>query len=67
MFKDLKKEDFEAKFVNEHDCLQFLYDIKWKGGFRCRRCGNTKCWNGRTKFHSRCTGCDYDESVTANT
>ncbi len=67
MFKDLKKEDFEAKFAKEHNCLQFLYDIKWKGGFRCRRCGNRKCWNGRTKFHSRCTKCDYDESVTANT
>lgn len=60
-------QKFNQAFRNEDDCRQFLYDIKWANGFLCKRCGHTKYWKGRTRFHARCVNCDYDESVTANT
>ncbi len=60
-------QKFNRSFQCEDDCRQFLFKIKWEKGFVCKRCGHTKCWKGRTRFHARCVNCDYDESVTANT
>jgi hypothetical protein len=67
MLKQSIFQKFNRDFRNEDDCRQFLFTIKWEDGFVCRRCGHTKCWKGRTAFHARCTSCDYDESLTANT
>ena len=49
------------------DCKQYLFDLTWKNGYQCRRCGCTKSHKGKTRFHLRCQRCCYDESVTANT
>lgn len=67
MFKGLNHRKFNLMFQTEEDCLSYLYKIKWKKGFCCKRCGSNQFWKGRTKFHVRCITCDYDESVTANT
>ena len=60
-------KQFQKFFANEDDCKQYLFDMKWKDGYHCRRCNATRCVKGRTSFHLRCSKCGYDESVTANT
>ncbi|RYG41508.1 MAG: IS1595 family transposase, partial [Chitinophagaceae bacterium] len=67
MDNELDQLEFIQNFATENDCKEFLYKLKWKNGFVCRRCGNDKFWNGRTRFHARCRGCGYDESLTAHT
>ena len=67
MFKGFNQEKFNRKFKTNEDCREFLFKLKWRKGYCCKRCGNSEFWKGRTKFHARCTSCDYDESVTANT
>lgn len=67
MFKGLTLREFNDFFRREEDCRQYLYELKWKNGYRCKRCGHTKCWKGRTSFHARCSRCDYDESLSAHT
>jgi hypothetical protein len=67
MFQGISAQQFNKYFQNEDDCKQYLFDLKWKKGYRCRRCGCTKYYKGRTRFHLRCRSCGYDESVTAQT
>ncbi len=67
MFKGLNRQKFYKKFKSEEDCKQYLFAIKWKNGFICRRCSNPTSGKGKDAFHLRCTKCRYDESVTANT
>src|SRR5690606_37136189 len=63
----LDRAKFYKKFKCEDDCRKFLFALKWRGGYECYRCGNTKSSKGKTAFNLRCTECGYDESVTANT
>jgi len=67
MFQGITIKQFQQFFANEDDCKQYLFDIKWKDGYQCRRCNATKYLKGRTAFHLRCGKCGYDESVTAHT
>lgn len=67
MFKGINQEEFYAKFQCEDDCNEYLFSLKWKKGYMCKRCGHKKSWKGKTAFHVRCQKCGYDESVTANT
>ncbi len=66
VFKGVSIQQFKRFFQNEDDCKQYLFDLKWKEGYRCRNCGCTKSHKGRTRFHMRCQSCGYDESVTAH-
>ena len=67
MFKGISIQQFNKFFQNEDDCKQYLFDLKWRDGYQCRRCGCNKSHKGRTRFHLRCQSCTYDESVTAHT
>lgn len=67
MSKKMKPFHFYRKFSCENDCLQLLFNIKWKNGYQCRKCGSKKCLKGRTEFHLRCGHCSYDESPIINT
>ncbi|KAA6324798.1 hypothetical protein EZS27_025913, partial [termite gut metagenome] len=50
------------------DCLGYLSELKWKGGFVCSKCGHTHCCKGHEKPYSRqCTKCRYVESPMAGT
>lgn len=51
----------------EEECLKFLADVKWKDGFRCRKCGNTHYCAGRKPYSRRCTRCKTEESPLAHT
>ncbi|RYG51466.1 MAG: transposase [Chitinophagaceae bacterium] len=67
MFKGMDSREFYGSFKTEDHCRKYLYKIKWKHGFCCRRCRHDKFWPGQTRFHARCRICNYDESVTAHT
>lgn len=67
MFQGISIATFNKSFKNEDDCKQYLFAMKWKDGYKCRRCGSFGSNKGKTSFHLRCKVCAYDESVTAHT
>lgn len=60
-------EEFVKAYPTKDACYRFLSDLKWKHGYQCKKCGNTKSCDGKTKHSRRCTKCRYDESPTAFT
>jgi len=66
-FKEVSFEEFKKIYPDKLSVLRFLNDHKWKDGYKCRKCGNTKFCEGNSKFSRRCTRCRYDESITAFT
>ena len=67
LFYGVSAIDFGKRFKNYEDCFAYLYAIKWKDGYECKKCGCKSDIKGRTSFHRRCQACRYDESVTCNT
>lgn len=67
MFKGISNEKFDKYFKDEEDCLQYLSALKWKAGYKCKKCGCEKWWIGRKWYYRRCQQCGYDESATAGT
>ena len=67
MNNHLSFEDFTKAFPTEFACIQHLKELKEKKGFTCLKCGNTKTIKGKDKFDVRCSKCNYNESLTANT
>ena len=65
--KDLSPEQLQELFSNNDSCLQFLSELKWSGGFRCRKCGNDNYCAGKVPFSRRCTKCKSEESPTSGT
>ena len=60
-------EEFKTIYGDSLACYRFLETLKWGGGFRCKRCGNEKSFEGAQKFGKRCTRCGYSESITSFT
>lgn len=58
---------FKTLFPDSLACYRFLEEIKWKDGYRCKKCGNEKYFEGTSKFSRRCTRCGYNESITSFT
>ncbi len=68
MFQGTSIEQLNKFFKNEDDCRQYLFDLKWKNGYQCQRCGGPRVIRDRNEHRSqRCQNCRYDESVTAHT
>ncbi|MEI6434015.1 MAG: transposase [Bacteroidota bacterium] len=65
--KQLDINEFGDVFSEPEECLKFLSEKKWAGGFVCRSCGNTNYCKGKTQFSRRCTRCKREESATAHT
>ncbi|MGM0646802.1 MAG: transposase [Bacteroidota bacterium] len=67
LFENLEDSDFARRFSTEKACLKFLSELKWKDGFKCRKCGHTNYCKGKTPYARRCTRCKAEESATAHT
>ena len=66
IFRGQNLIEFAERFKTDEDCILYLSDIKWEGGFLCRKCGHTKYQE--RKNHSRtCNLCSDTESPMANT
>jgi len=58
--------EFEQRFATEDACRQYLFEIRWPGGFRCPECGGAEAWCTERGTY-RCRRCDRQVSVTAGT
>jgi hypothetical protein len=67
MFKHTNFVEFTQAFGSDDQCYAYLSKIKWKNGFKCRKCEHTECIKGRTWYYRKCQKCHYDESCTSNT
>ena len=66
-FKVNTKLDFNNKFRTEHDCHEYLANMRWPDGFVCPRCGNPKGYYLKTRKKYECSECKYQVSATAGT
>ena len=57
---------FRQWFSKEQSCHDYLFRLRWPGGFRCPRCRCIKAWVLKRGL-LRCSRCDYQSSVTAGT
>lgn len=67
LLKDVKFDEFSSVFPDERACLQYLAELKWAGGYQCKKCSNITFGKSKTPFGRRCTKCNYDESPTTDT
>lgn len=58
--------EFEAQFDTEQACRDYLFRLRWPGGFRCPRCGGAPFWPVRSVL-MQCQACGHQTSVTAGT
>jgi len=65
--KSMEYKQFRTLYPDTLACYRFLESLKWDHEFRCRKCANSKYFEGSQKFARRCTRCGYNESVTAYT
>lgn len=66
-FKSLSLFEFQEQFTSSEDCLKYLAEMKWKEGFKCRKCGHSHSCDGKASHSRQCTSCRYVESPTAQT
>jgi len=68
LFKaEIEPEELEEIFSDNEKCLELLAQMKWEGGFVCKKCGNTNYCPGKSPYSRRCTKCKTEESATAGT
>jgi transposase-like protein len=67
MFVGVSIFDFGNRFTCKEDCLNYLSDIKWPDGYKCRRCDHNKYCETARYGERRCTKCGSVESPTAHT
>lgn len=67
IFKGVNSIKFNQRFKEDNDCLEYLAEVKWLNGYKCKRCNNDKFGNGKNIHNRRCTKCRYDESPTVGT
>jgi hypothetical protein len=65
--KNLNFDEFIEIFSTKEQCLEVLASFKWKEGFECQKCSNTKFHLNNENLARRCTKCGYNESPTAYT
>jgi hypothetical protein len=66
-FEGLSSISFHNRFETELDCLEYLFNLKWANGYKCKKCSNEKSCPGKKELNLRCTKCRYEESPTAGT
>jgi hypothetical protein len=64
---ELDDKKLAELFISEEKCYEFLAELKWSDGYRCRKCGNTNYCPGKTPHSRRCTKCKTEESSSAGT
>ena len=65
--EQMSYEEFSNIYNTDIACLKYLEELKWKNGFVCTKCGNTKFIPIQKNLSRRCTKCAYIESATTGT
>jgi ligand-binding sensor domain-containing protein len=72
MQKGVTFDEFRKIYPDDESCYKFLDELKWSGGFRCRKCGSAESgYTNLTKhnlpYTRRCKKCKNIESPTVGT
>ncbi len=67
VFKGVNSIKFNQRFRTDDDCYSYIANIKWDEGYKCKKCGTEKYFNGKKPYSRRCLKCKHDESPTAGT
>jgi len=72
LFKDLTFTDIHTLYSDPREAERFFFDLKWKDGFVCSKCGHTHCTtvirkNGSLRTVYQCSHCGHQESATVGT
>ncbi|MBI2257496.1 MAG: IS1595 family transposase [Flavobacteriia bacterium] len=65
--RGLSRREFESRFGTNEQCMEFLTNQKWEGGFICRVCHHSQSRVGKKCQFKRCKKCGTEESPTAHT
>lgn len=65
-FKGESLIKFTERFSSDLACKEYLADIKWLDGYKCRKCGHGKATVRKNQTRT-CTLCNHDESPSAHT
>ncbi len=58
--------ELTTRFSTEEDCLNYLYNIRWRNGYSCPKCECKEKWQvGNNKY--KCKQCGYQSSVISGT
>lgn len=63
MLRGVKFEEFCNIYPTDEACHKFLAEMKWRTGFSCVKCKNTKYSEGKSPYARRCSKCNYEESA----
>lgn len=66
-FKGENILEFTDHFPDDRLCLQYLSDLKWFEGYKCKNCGHTKFTIRKKNLARDCNRCHHIESPTAGT
>ncbi len=58
--------EFDKRFSTQRACYDYLFNLKWPGGFSCKECGHSAYWVS-SKYIYICTRCENQQSLTAGT
>ena len=58
--------DLERRFSSDDACRQYLFGLRWPGGFVCPQCADRTAWQA-TRGRWVCGDCRYQATVTAGT
>jgi transposase-like protein len=58
--------EFAERFKTDQDCLDYLAELKWAGGFTCVKCGHKGSQVRKNKART-CNKCSHIETPMANT
>jgi len=58
--------EFDARFLDEQACYDYLFQCKWPEGFICKGCGHTDYWKSARGLYI-CSSCEQHHSLTAGT
>lgn len=58
--------EFEIWFSDDDKCFDYLYNLRWKDGYRCPRCNCDEMWEV-SRYKYKCKNCQYQTTVTSGT
>ncbi len=67
LVKPISFEEFKAAYPSDDICYNFLINLKWNQGYKCKKCNNQTYSETDKDLSRRCTKCNYIESPTAHT
>lgn len=59
--------DFQKRFPEDRECYDYLFSVRFPGGFTCPKCGSAKAGKVSTRGLWQCKGCRAQVSLTAGT